>query len=878
MNSIPFDDTAEEGGSAGYFSIHRTGSTDAALPVFLDQGGVGSSPYQYILSVPGYGTIAPGSSVPMGVGISDLAITLTAVDDTMMETTQDVTISITAPLDLSYTVGTPSSAVIHIIDNDGLPPASGGGTPPQTDLSIHTGMAGHTDAIGSRQNVSDPFDDFPTTNSPPVAINDTGTVAEDGVVIFDVLANDTDPDDQHLSLDDWDGTTPNGTLRGLPGGKLEYRPNQDFYGSDTFTYTVSDGQEASTATISVTVTSVNDDVKAFNDAYAIIVPNSEPPFGWDFAATAQNGLFRNDIDWDGSAVTLSSVNSAGLQGTLQVDADGAFRYSRPPNFLGRTLFTYSIIADGQVSPPATVILDVGEIDHIGVPVDPPPPPGPHTNPDYYFFGDDPISIPASQGPLANDFGFDLVVLDSHPQPRIGRITSFNFDGSFSFEPSKKDFPANQDVPIREMGAQVGVDPSNPKRVIVTITGTFPLILIDLEISNGRNGRGLTFLEEENPGAFTVANLNDTDGDGIVDKDDGLVFPSIGPNQADPGVPEGDLMRLVIYPVNDPTNNGQKLKLTAAGPARLWTTPFKGQEVVLNNGVVEFNLADIPQSGKTLWMEATAKSGGLRDISAVLEYRGVKDTVKATAIWAESYLVRTVGNAIPDDLDEKLMRSVLAGRMAAAATWGPTAFILPKYKDGYDVEMQVNMILFGFTLFPAGVYEAARGRPAKLRVDLSRSIEVKFVLTNNGQNNINTERSFPAWLDSANDDPQSRDEDRIPTNGHIFQSDAPGIGQRLPTVGVAQNPAGPADRARHRMNAVEFVRIHLSGPEFRERAQDDPPFMWEDGVAQGTRSSEFVSWYSRIDLIKNPADPVRYQRNNVAGENEVGQGFRPIGAF
>ena len=84
----------------------------------------------------------------MGVGISDLAITLTAVDDTMMETTQDVTISITAPLDMSYSVGTPSSAVIHIIDNDGGLPGGGGGSGPSpVVISQIYGAGGELDAL-----------------------------------------------------------------------------------------------------------------------------------------------------------------------------------------------------------------------------------------------------------------------------------------------------------------------------------------------------------------------------------------------------------------------------------------------------------------------------------------------------------------------------------------------------------------------------------------------------------------------------------------------------------------------------------------------------------------------------------------------------------
>ena len=134
------------------------------------------------------------------------------------------------------------------------------------------------------------------------------------------------------------------------------------------------------------------------------------------------------------------------------------------------------------------------------------------------------------------------------------------------------------------------------------------------------------------GAFTVANLNDTDGDGVVDADDDQVVPLPGSPSPAPGTYEMDLMYLVIKPFSDPNNNGQKLALTVSGGARLFETSLKGQEIALTNGVVEFNLADIQPNGKTIWVEATNKSAVLRYISIQLQYRWAKDTVKATGIW------------------------------------------------------------------------------------------------------------------------------------------------------------------------------------------------------------------------------------------------------
>ena len=74
----------------------------------------------------------------------------------------------------------------------------------------------------------------------------------EGFNAIDVLANDSDPDGDVLTVLSF--TQPaNGvvTFSGVPG-VLHYRANVGFCGLDTFTYTVSDGR-GGTATATVTV-------------------------------------------------------------------------------------------------------------------------------------------------------------------------------------------------------------------------------------------------------------------------------------------------------------------------------------------------------------------------------------------------------------------------------------------------------------------------------------------------------------------------------------------------------------------------------------------------------------------------------------------------
>ena len=99
-------------------------------------------------------------------------------------------------------------------------------------------------------------------NNPPTAVSDSFTTLEDAAIAIDVLSNDTDPDDG-------DSVAPasialvsngiNGTAKLVDGG-LVYTPNANFNGTDSFSYTVNDqsGETSNVASVTITVTSVND--------------------------------------------------------------------------------------------------------------------------------------------------------------------------------------------------------------------------------------------------------------------------------------------------------------------------------------------------------------------------------------------------------------------------------------------------------------------------------------------------------------------------------------------------------------------------------------------------------------------------------------------
>ena len=146
-------------------------------------------------------------------------------------------------------------------------------------------------------------------DDPPIAVNDTATLAEDALATtIDVLANDTDPDGGPKLIGAVQNPSTNGGTVLITGGGtgLTYQPAADYCNTppgaplDTFTYTLTPG--GSTSTVTVTVNCVNDPP---------VVDLNGPAAGIDFAATFTEGGGAVAIV-DNANLTVSDVDSANL--------------------------------------------------------------------------------------------------------------------------------------------------------------------------------------------------------------------------------------------------------------------------------------------------------------------------------------------------------------------------------------------------------------------------------------------------------------------------------------------------------------------------------------------------------------------------------------
>ena len=191
-------------------------------------------------------------------------------------------------------------------------------------------------------------------NRAPTANNDSQTVAEDsGTTALNVLANDTDPDSDVLSIDSIGSTSSDGTAV-INNNQIDYTPAANFNGSETFTYTVSDNQGSSaTATVTVTVTAVNDAPVAHDDNYSV-TEDSE---------TVQLDVLTNDSDIDvDDILSLTSVSTPTNGGTAVLN-NNKVDYTPAANFFGIETLTYTT-RDGQANSTATIIIKVTSVNDL----------------------------------------------------------------------------------------------------------------------------------------------------------------------------------------------------------------------------------------------------------------------------------------------------------------------------------------------------------------------------------------------------------------------------------------------------------------------------------------------------------------------------------
>ncbi len=189
-----------------------------------------------------------------------------------------------------------------------------------------------------------------SVNDPPVANTDGLGTTEDTPNSVNVLANDTDVDGPSALTVTGNTNGTKGTAVCTAAGSCTYTPNPDQTGTDSFTYTVSDGLGSSVGTVNVNITATNDPPLANPDT----INTAEDSPG-------SVNVLTNDTDVDGPSALSVTGNTNGTKGSAVCTAAGNCTYTPNPNQNGADSFTYTV-SDGSASSVGTVNVNIGSVN------------------------------------------------------------------------------------------------------------------------------------------------------------------------------------------------------------------------------------------------------------------------------------------------------------------------------------------------------------------------------------------------------------------------------------------------------------------------------------------------------------------------------------
>ncbi len=210
------------------------------------------------------------------------------------------------------------------------------------DMFVYTIDDGNGESTSAQVSVT-------VLNNAPNAVDDTATANGSEALVIDVLSNDSDSDGDSLIVKLV--TQPShGTSVNNGDGTVTYQATDGYVGPDSFTYTVSDADgDQSTATVNINVMPSNAAPVAVDDLFFV-----------SYNGALNFNPLSNDSDPDGDVLSVESVDTSTLLGTLTVNSDGSMYYQAPIGFAGEDAFTYTV-SDGKGGTAiATVIMCVAD--------------------------------------------------------------------------------------------------------------------------------------------------------------------------------------------------------------------------------------------------------------------------------------------------------------------------------------------------------------------------------------------------------------------------------------------------------------------------------------------------------------------------------------
>ncbi|MCG9965805.1 Ig-like domain-containing protein [Shewanella cutis] len=204
------------------------------------------------------------------------------------------------------------------------------GTPTNANVGSHAVVLRATDVDGLTAEQSFTIV-VANVNDAPVASNQSVTLEEDSSVMITLAGQDADNDPLTYEIT---AQPVSGTLE-QHGNVWLYTPEKDFNGSDSIGFIAKDAELSSEpATVTITVTPVNDDPQTVDDSYTLTSASND---------TYSLAVLANDVDVDGDTLTIDGA--AADIGSVQITSDG-LSFTAPKAYVGPVGLRYTI-SDGN---------------------------------------------------------------------------------------------------------------------------------------------------------------------------------------------------------------------------------------------------------------------------------------------------------------------------------------------------------------------------------------------------------------------------------------------------------------------------------------------------------------------------------------------------
>ena len=191
-------------------------------------------------------------------------------------------------------------------------------------------------------------------NDAPVANGDSITVVEDSTNnLITLIATDADGDSLIYTV-----TQPSHGTVSLNGNNATYTPSANYSGADSFTFNASDGVYQSPATISITVTAVNDAPLIISTI--VIITTSE-----DTITTFNLKSHESDVDNVDSELVWSISGENTSLFTASIDSNDLLTVTPVENQYGSDVVTLTL-TDGSLNVTHDVTITVNAVNDVPV--------------------------------------------------------------------------------------------------------------------------------------------------------------------------------------------------------------------------------------------------------------------------------------------------------------------------------------------------------------------------------------------------------------------------------------------------------------------------------------------------------------------------------